>query len=85
MDDRAILDHIRELVEEEDSFTGPGDPLDEQEAARRRDIEAELDQCYDLLRQRRARRRQGEDPDSAELRPVEQVEGYVGEDGGPPR
>ena len=84
MDDRAIIDHIRELVDQEDALHGPGDPLTDDEAERRRRIEEELDQCYDLLRQRRARRRQGEDPDEAEVRPAAQVEGYVGEEGGPP-
>ncbi len=44
--------------------------------ARRQQIEQQLDQCWDLLRQRQARREAGEDPASAELRPVEQVENY---------
>ena len=85
MDDRAIIDHIRQLVDQEDALHGPGDPLTDEEAERRRQIEEELDQCYDLLRQRRARRGAGADPDQAQVRPAEQVEHYVGEDGGPPR
>ena len=85
MDDRKIIEHIRELVEQEDAMHGAGDPLTDDEAQRRRHIEEELDQCYDLLRQRRARREYGEDPDEAQVRPAAQVEGYVGEDGGPSR
>lgn len=79
MDDQAIISRIRELVDTEDRLHGADDPLTEEDAARRERIEAELDQCYDLLRQRRARRRAGEDPDAAEPRPLEQVENYAGE------
>jgi hypothetical protein len=85
MDDDTIITRIRALVEEEDGLSGPDDPLTEADARRRDAIEAELDQCYDLLRQRRAKRRQGQDPDEAEVRPKEQVESYVGEEGGPAR
>jgi hypothetical protein len=41
-------------------------------------LETELDQCWDLLRQRQARRDAGEDPDSAEVRPPSTVEDYLG-------
>jgi hypothetical protein len=50
------------------------DTADEQ--ARLAEVEANLDQCWDLLRQRRARRGAGEDPDMAEPRPVDVVENY---------
>ena len=40
-------------------------------------IEVQLDQCWDLLRQRRARREFGQDPDTSAARPVQQVEGYL--------
>lgn len=85
MDDESIIDRIHELVDEEDRLHGPGDPLTEEKARRREELEEQLDQCYDLLRQRRARRREGQDPDEAEPRPVEQIETYAGEDAGPPR
>lgn len=85
MDEEMILSRIRSLVDEEDRLHGPDDPLTPDEARRRDRIEAQLDQCYDLLRLRRARLRQGGDPDEVEPRPIEQIESYVGEDGGPPR
>lgn len=85
MDDDAILTRIRTLVDEEDRLHGPDDPLTPDETRRRDQIEGELDQCYDLLRLRRARIRQGGNPDDVAPRPIEQVESYVGEDGGPPR
>jgi hypothetical protein len=44
--------------------------------ARLAQVEAQLDQCWDLLRQRRAKRDAGEDPDEAEARPISEVEGY---------
>lgn len=84
MKDETIINRINHLVAEEDALHGPRDPLTERDRQRRAEIEAELDQCYDLLRQRRARRRVGEDPDEAEARSAEQVETYAGEDGGPP-
>lgn len=51
-------------------------PDDEQ--AQLRDIEVELDRCWDLLRQRQALRNSGGDPDSAAVRPASEVEGYLG-------
>jgi hypothetical protein len=51
-------------------------PDDEQ--AQLRDIEVQLDRCWDLLRQRQARRDSGGDPDSAAVRPAHEVEGYLG-------
>jgi hypothetical protein len=48
----------------------------ESEHARLREIEEELDQCWDLLRQRRARVAAGEDPDLAAVRSIEEVERY---------
>jgi hypothetical protein len=52
------------------------EPDDEQ--AQLRDIEVELDRCWDLLRQREALRNSGGDPDSAAVRPASEVEGYLG-------
>lgn len=85
MNEEAIAARIRTLVEEEDRLHGPGDPLGPDDARRREEIEAQLDQCYDLLRLRRARRDEGGDPDEVEPRPIDQVESYAGEEGGPAR
>ncbi len=78
MDDRNILDRIGGLVatEHELEQRHAGDGLDDQEAAGLRELEVALDQCWDLLRQRRARRSAGLDPDEAEVRPAPTVEGY---------
>ena len=78
MDDRNILARIGDLVAKEHELEQRhvGDGLDEQEANRLRELEVALDQCWDLLRQRRARRSAGLDPDEAEVRPAPTVEGY---------
>ena len=76
MEDIDILSRIQKLVEEEHEIEGRGDGLDEDEAARLRQIEEGLDQCWDLLRQRRARRSAGLDPDEAQARSVDTVEHY---------
>jgi hypothetical protein len=77
MNDKTILHHVTELVNEEhrlrDGAHAPGANAD-----RLRHIEEELDQCWDLLRQRRARREFGEDPEGATVREVKTVEGYQG-------
>ena len=76
-DDEDIVRQIGALVEEEHRLKNPpGEPLGEDAAARVRDIEVRLDQCWDLLRQRRAKREFGEDPDDAHLRSAEVVEHY---------
>jgi Protein of unknown function (DUF2630) len=79
MDDKQLLDRIGDLVEEEHTLerqaTGQG--LDEQQQERLHEVEIQLDQCWDLLRQRRARREAGQDPDSASVRPEGTVEGYL--------
>lgn len=83
MDNQDILERIQSLVEEEhrlrDAAVGGGAPdgLDGNEStARLAQLEAQLDQCWDLLRQRRAKKRAGENPNDAEQRPVSEVEGY---------
>ncbi len=79
MDDREVLGRIGELVEEEHRLerqaTAGG--LDEEAQDRLRDLEVQLDQCWDLLRQRRARRDAGLDPDDAHVRGAGTVEGYL--------
>jgi uncharacterized protein DUF2630 len=79
MDDKQVLDRIGALVEEEHALErqATGDGLDEQEQARLQQVEVQLDQCWDLLRQRRARRQAGQDPDAAQVRPEGTVEGYL--------
>lgn len=76
MNDEDILTRIQALVEEEHSLrdgTGEGGAPDQ---ARLRHVEESLDQCWDLLRQRRAKKDSGENPNDAEARPVSEVEGY---------
>jgi hypothetical protein len=70
--DEDLLGRIKALVEEEHELAGREDSV-----ARRREIEVQLDQCWDLLRQRRARREFGEDAGAAELRPSSEVESYL--------
>jgi hypothetical protein len=72
MTDEDIFARIKTLVDEEHSLTGRHDA-----AERRQALEEQLDQCWDLLRQREARRDAGEDPSGAEPRPVPEVEGYL--------
>ncbi len=77
MSDKTILAHIGELIEEENRLkNAPAAPADAH--ARIRHLEEQLDQCWDLLRQRRSKREFGEDPDGAKLRDVNTVEGYIG-------
>ena len=54
-----------------------GEGLDDGQQARLHEVEVQLDQCWDLLRQRRARRDAGQDPDTAHVRPEGTVEGYL--------
>jgi hypothetical protein len=80
MQDSEILGRITTLVDEEHTLRErlqKGDLTAEEEHQRLRTIEEQLDQCWDLLRQRRARRDVGEDPDSASSRPTGEVEGYL--------
>ena len=78
MDDAEILSRIHALVDEEhqleEGHVGEGLTADEQ--SRLKEVEVALDQCWDLLRQRRARRNAGLDPDEAEVRDEGTVEGY---------
>ena len=79
MDDKEILARISGLIATERELRtelADGRLSSEQERERLRSAEEALDQCWDLLRQRRARREFGEDPDAAESRPAAEVEGY---------
>ena len=80
-DDRAIHRHIDELVAEEHTLRqrlARGEISRQEEHARLEEVATELDQYWDLLRQRDARRHVGEDPDDARVRPPNVVEGYEG-------
>ena len=77
MNDSTILRHINELVDEENRLRqAEGKPG--HDADRLRHINEQLDQCWDLLRQRRAKREFGENPDTATPRDPKTVEGYIG-------
>jgi hypothetical protein len=77
--DRSVLDHINDLAHEEHELfekesRGEANDADKE---RLQEIGVELDQCWDLLHQRRARRSAGLDPDEADVRDERTVEGYV--------
>lgn len=74
MNDQDILARIQALVDEEHELREPSAGDDRRSRLRR--VEEELDQCWDLLRQRRAKQDAGESPQEAEARPIDQVEGY---------
>jgi hypothetical protein len=79
--DNETLAYIRQLVAEEKSLREQlqhRDITTSEEHDRLRRVEVELDQCWDLLRQRRALRETGGDPREAHVRPPDQVEGYLG-------
>ena len=77
MNDKSLLDHIHELVDEEKRLRAAHRGLHGEDRQRLDAVERELDQLWDLLRQRRAREEFGENPDEAKQRPVSEVEGYL--------
>jgi Protein of unknown function (DUF2630) len=83
MNDQSIAGRIEKLVDEErelrrreQSDSKDTERLDE-DKERLRAVEVELDRCWDLLRQRRAREEFGQDPDEAQVRDPETVERYL--------
>ena len=79
MDDKEILAHIGDLIQTEHKLReqlAAGQLSSAQERQQLRATEEALDQCWDLLRQRRARRECGQNPNEASARPVGEVEGY---------
>ncbi|MFB4306544.1 DUF2630 family protein [Actinomadura sp. GTD37] len=79
MDEKAILDRINEFIEEEHGLRQAHERAETSDADaqdRLRRLEVALDQCWDLLRQRRARLAAGQNPDDAEIRPAGEVENY---------
>lgn len=76
MDDDQIYAQIKALVDEEHALRSAAGPAEDKQR-RRRHIEEQLDQCWDLLRQRQARREFHQDPAEARVRPAQEVEGYL--------
>lgn len=80
MDDETVIERINRLAAEEHDLwereaRGEASVVERERA---KELEVTLDQCWDLLHQRRARRAAGMDPDDAEVRGAAQVEGYLG-------
>jgi len=78
MEDQAIHQHIESLVDEEHRLLEHGDngKLTPQDRLRLEEVQVQLDRYYDLLRQRRARRDAGQDPEVAHMRSADTVEHY---------
>lgn len=79
MADEPIIDRINQLAHEEEQLwqrASDGGGLTTDDQHRLKALGVELDRCYDLLRQRQARREFGQDPDEAKARPAEVVEHY---------
>ncbi|GAA2865316.1 hypothetical protein Acy02nite_13460 [Actinoplanes cyaneus] len=80
MDDNSVLTRIHGLVEEEHQLRqqlSQGKISSTDEHARLKDVEEALDQCWDLLRRRRAAREVGNNPDSEQAHSVSEVESYL--------
>jgi len=80
MDDKEIFRTIDDLINTERDLRArlaAGELTSEQEHEQLRMVEEQLDQCWDLLRQRRARREFGEDPSGSSARSASEVEGYL--------
>jgi hypothetical protein len=79
MDDKEIVKRISDLAAEEQQLEEAhvGEGLSGEELKRKRDLEITLDEMWDLLRQRRAKRSAGQDPDAAAQRSADTVEGYL--------
>jgi len=80
MDDKTVLSRIHGLVDEEHKLRqqlGRGEISSDEEHARLRELEESLDQCWDLLRRRRAARDVGNNPDAEQAHSVSEVEGYL--------
>jgi hypothetical protein len=80
MEDQPVIERINEIAHEEHQLwerEGRGE-ITEAERERLRELAVTLDQCWDLLHQRRARRAAGQDPDDTSVRDERTVEGYTG-------
>lgn len=77
--DKSIHQHITDLIAEEHDLRDKrsrGEISRDEENTRLTDVEVSLDQCWDLLRQRQARRDAGFNPDAAQVRSADVVENY---------
>jgi hypothetical protein len=80
MDDESVLSRIHGLVDEEHKLrqqVGRGEISTGEEHARLKELEEALDQCWDLLRRRRAAREVGNDPNAEQAHSIAEVEGYL--------
>jgi hypothetical protein len=80
MDDNTVLGRINGLVEEEHKLRqqlSRGEITSDEEHAKLKELEESLDQCWDLLRRRRAAREFGSNPDSEQAHSTREVEGYL--------
>jgi hypothetical protein len=80
MDDKSVLGRIHGLVDEEHKLrqqVSRGEIGSDEERARLKELEESLDQCWDLLRRRRAARDAGGDPDAVQAHSTDEVEGYL--------
>jgi hypothetical protein len=75
--DKSVLEHIQDLAAEEHRLLEKR-ALDDGGAQRLADVQVQLDQCWDLLRQRRALRETGQNAADAQVRPADIVEKYTG-------
>lgn len=73
--DKSVLSHINRLVEEEKQLYTSQENSPEV-STRLNELKMQLDQCWDLLRQREALREFGKDPNEAKVRPSDIVENY---------
>lgn len=80
MENEKVVDRINELANEEHELweRGARGELSQTEHERLKSLEVRLDQCWDLLHQRRALRNAGDNPDQAHVRDEKTVEGYIG-------
>lgn len=80
MDDQDVINQINELAREEHELFEKESrgQASEEDRQRLKRLGVSLDQCWDLLHQRRARRAAGSDPNQATVRDEKTVEGYVG-------
>ena len=75
MEDNQVLTHIKKLSEKEEDLYGK-ENLSDEDVKQLHKIKVELDQCWDFLRQRRALRDAGKNPEKAAIRPPDIVENY---------
>lgn len=75
MEDNQVLTHIKNLTAKEEELYGKENLTDE-DVKKLHQVKTDLDQCWDLLRQRRALRDAGGNPEKAEIRSVDTIENY---------